>query len=55
MARLQDVYILKTSSRRIPDVFKTSSRRLGKRKILRLGRQEIMTLKTFSRHLQDMS
>ena len=24
MARLQDVYILKTSSRRIPDVFKTS-------------------------------
>ena len=47
--RLQDVF--KTSSRRfakcLQDVFKTSSRRLGRRKIV--------MLKTYWRHLQDMS
>ena len=39
--------ILKTSGRRLEDLFKTSSRRLGRRKIV--------TLKTSSRRLEDMS
>ena len=41
---------LKISSRRPQDVFKTSSRRRGRREIVRFARQEIVTLKTSKDH-----